>query len=192
MKDKIYCFVGVVGSGKNYQAKLVSEELGTKVFDFSDGVRNYAWKFLGWEPENDLQYRIFKNSKLMGVDLTGRGFLENVAETMKNLHGNYFWARYTFYQARGFYEETGITPVFNSVRFPIEAVYCLDLGNILKKEVEFIFTDYHSVEYDNNVNHISEKFAQYILKKYNPSHYTDITDIVKNLVYDKQFIELFS
>ena len=130
MEQVIKCYIGVIGSGKNFSSQKYASEIGSIVFDFSDGIRDYSWKFLGWNPKTPSGYREFKTSSITfcGKTILGREFLENVAESMKKFHGLNFWANYLKNNALRFYTETGKLPVISSVRFSYEVEACLKLG----------------------------------------------------------------
>jgi len=207
MNRTIYAYIGVIGSGKDYASKAKSEELSAKIFDFSDGVRDITFGFLGYTPKCNDDYVLFKmnENKLMfpikeGLfkqpafsvcNLTGRKFLENVGITMRNYDKD-FWAKYTINKCREFlYNEIKENRlvnflIFNAVRYKNEAQFLIDLADEFGYDLQFIFTNYKSDRYEIR-NDDSEKFAQYFLNE-GFDHMDNITEEVYPYVTGK-FLE---
>lgn len=168
---RIYAYIGVIGSGKDYQAR----KHGAPIFDFSDGVREFTFSFLGIDKKLvDREYALFKSSEnfINIVDIyepfetrevTGREFLENVGTKMRQYDPD-FWAKYCVSKAEKLIiEESPDLIVFNAVRYPNEASKIIELWEKYDYELTFIFCNYKSDRYEIR-DHESEFFAQTILK----------------------------
>ena len=119
-QGKVYGFVGVTGSGKDYQAGLLKdldEASGRFCLsgDFSEGIRQTVLSFLTpncetqqfIDPESK-EYREWKNLEFevpipvlcaetgtLKTKITGRNLLQNVGEGMKAVCGKSVWANWT-------------------------------------------------------------------------------------------------
>ena len=60
MYTNIWVYIGVIGSGKDYNAKKKQEETGGVLESFSEGVREFTFDFLGWKPSTPEMYEKFK------------------------------------------------------------------------------------------------------------------------------------
>ena len=186
---KVYAYIGVIGSGKDFNAKAKAEELDCKIFDFSDGVRDFTWGFLGYKPANESDYIEFKRSKnclvfncndfKKDMCITGRKFLENVGFMMRSYDKN-FWVNYCVRNAEKYVDSTDNNVVFNAVRYINEAAGVRQLAAVQGYELHFIFCNYRSERYEIR-NDDSELFAQKILMQGFP-HGTDITDFVIEMI----------
>lgn len=186
---QIYAYIGVNGSGKDYQANLKKQGLGegTIVLDFSDGVRDFTFSFLGWKPKNVQEYEEFKTGKstmFLGnlVHRTGREFLDNIGKRMRD-YDNHFWADYTKNKAVEAYSEGCKNFVFNSVRYDeeIEAIKLFATRCALNEEIyiKFIFCDYRSEKYDDTPREYQE-----LALHFRDMGIEDLQDITK-FVYGK-------
>lgn len=186
---KVFAFVGVIGSGKDHMAKITAKSSGCKIFDFSDGVRDFTWGFLGYKPATEADYVEFKRSRnclvfncndfKKDMCITGRKFLENVGFMMRSYDKN-FWANYCFNKAKEYADQTNGDVVFSAVRYVNEAEKVFKLARVIDAEVFFIFCDYKSHRYEIR-NDDSELFAQSILAKgYQDGD--DITELVHELI----------
>ncbi len=183
---QIYAFVGVIGSGKDYQANLKAQELGCKIFDFSEGVREVTFGFLGYAPESRDSYEKFKKKKfqfqfneedrMCRYDVTGRKFLQNVGTILRK-HDPDFWANYCYKKAIDYIAVGGDNLVFSAVRYLNEAQIIMDVATNFHCQLHFILTDFHSERYELN-DHESELFAQYFVR----NGYLDQEDITKPVV----------
>lgn len=185
MKE-IYAYIGVIGSGKDYASTKKSSELNCKIFDFSDGVRDFTFDFLGWKPGDDKDYTEFKNNlqrlffnnngKLMNITVSGRNLLENVGKTLRNFDKD-FWAKYCIKKAENEIVNKESDLIFNAVRYINEAMFVCELAIKFDYKVKFIFTNYKSDRYEIRDNE-SEYFAQGFLDM--AGHMDDITELVLN------------
>jgi len=193
---KICAFVGVKGSGKDFrleQEKSNHPNSETKCYDFSDGVREFTFDFLGYKPEN---YEQFKTQEfdIAGVKRTGRNFLDSIGMKMRYIDEN-FWANYTIEQAKKDFlsAELNISNfLFGSCRFENEASAIINFSKRLNRfsinhsgvDLRFIFCDFKSDKYDDS----PEPYQELALnaKKAGFKDGDDITDWIKNvLIYSK-------
>jgi len=161
---KIYAFIGVSGSGKDYQKDLIKEKSSNVIeLDFSDGVREFTFSFLGVKPPNKPAYEKFKE-RLNTIDsgdklkiMSGRDFLDNVGKKMRNYDPD-FWADYTFSMAlkkyRGLPEIKDHVFCFGSCRYKNEVEVVIEFFKFVKDsegecDIKFIFCDYKSPKYDD-------------------------------------------
>lgn len=191
-EGKIYGFVGVTGSGKDYQVGLLKDldEASKRpclTGDFSEGIRQTVMTFLmPWgevqviDPESQ-EYRDWKNLEFevplpvscSGMDMlrskiTGRNILQNVGEGMKRVCGKDVWANWTAnhilqrWLALPEIDKMKADVVFGSIRFDYEAEQVFKVAGIMHKTVEIYMCDYHSQFY-KVLDHESENFAKYFL-----------------------------
>lgn len=176
--------IGVIGSGKDHQASLL-EKQGFKIFGFSDGVRDFASKFLGISFE-EINYEEFKLQyfEVQGRYFTGRNILENVAQEMKLYFGDDFWAKHTKEKAYIYISQTQTIKepdiCFKDCRYPKEAYEAWELARITNQEIRFVFRNYISKRYEIR-DHDSEYFAQRFLNM-GFKDGDDITSVVKNIL----------
>ncbi len=186
---KVYAYIGVIGSGKDYASERKAAELNCEIFDFSGGVRDFTFNFLGWKPQTPKDYVYFKSEPqtlyfrhdgvVNRLVVTGRKFLENVGFTMRSYDPN-FWVNYCKARATTYIEEGNDNVVFNAVRYVNEANAVKNVAFSNELELHFIFTDYRSGRYEVR-NDDSELFAQSILAA-GFKHGDDITDYVLELI----------
>lgn len=202
MKYKVIGLIGVNGSGKDFKAKeLESEFEDSKIFDFSDGVRDYTFHFLGGRPIGDLAYDEFKkgdNNIFLGKNrnrvVKGRQFLDNVGKKMRDYDEN-FWVNYTVNDALDyFYDGQKTNFIFGSCRYFNEITGVIKFYNKVLEEsnglfdLEFIFCDYKSEKYDDSPKEY-QKLALYFRDELNCSHYENVTEKVLEYInknYDKK------
>lgn len=184
----VYAFIGVVGSGKTFRMEQLAgaADLHNVPYikaDFSDGIRDTLMNiFTGSDKTIDLlseTYSEWKNSEIFipvpyptpegGVYVSGRQFLQNTAEFLKELAGEEVWATYTAKKIIKEYYKTEkrderkakeLSIMFGSVRFPAEIAAVFTVAEATGKEVRFIFCDFHSHNYSPAIDHISEQLAQ--------------------------------
>ena len=183
-RGKVYAYVGVIGSGKSYQASKKIQESsaqGNPVIssDFSDGIRRVLLDIFGLTDVgidvNSTCYALWKKQtqriaiplgkSICFSPIDGRELLKNIGEGLKEIAGEDVWARWS--HDRVLKEVENLTEeekekcdiVFGSVRFPMEVKTVFSVANRLNKEVQFIFCDYHSKNYSPNIEHISEGLA---------------------------------
>lgn len=190
-EGKIYGFVGVSGSGKDYQVGLLKDlddasKRPILAGDFSEGIRQTVMQLLlpygemdYIDPESQV-YRDWKNlefdvpipvsygDNMLTSRITGRQILQNVGEGLKELCGKGVWANWTANRILQRWlqlpeiEKIKADVVFGSIRFDYEAEQVFKIASIMHKTVEIYMCDYHS-QYYRVLDHESEKFARYFL-----------------------------
>lgn len=190
-EGKVFGFVGVSGSGKDYNVSLLRElDAASKrrilTGDFSEGIRQTVMsiflphgEMVAIDPESKV-YRDWKGSEFkiplpVSVSeepyvsvITGREILQNVGEGLKTLCGEGIWANWTSnYLLRQWLalpevEKIRADVVFGSIRFDCEAEEVFRVASIMGKTVEIRFCDFRSPYYKVN-DHKSEEFAKYFL-----------------------------
>lgn len=160
------CFIGVIGAGKDYQAKKLVTEQGYKQINVADTLRDMTWEILNWTPDTTEEYESFKSNGITYF-LTGREFLQNLGTALKTRHKSY-WAK--LWSATVVKElNKGNNICCSDIRYIDELDEALKLnGSYIPAlddfvNVQFIFCDYRSDRYNNTDTHISERLAQLCL-----------------------------
>lgn len=203
-KGKIYGLVGVIGSGKSYNAEALMvgaacEERPMIMGDFSEGIRRTLMtQFTGISQPIDVTGEAYlewkRDVQVIGVPIPGniwhkvrgRDLLQRTGEWVKTLAGEDVWARWTANYVTNIWakmsegEAHDCDIVFGSLRFDCEAKALFKVAEATGKEVEIIFCDFHSDTYELN-DHISEKFAQYFISL-GCKDGDDITQLVKEKI----------
>ena len=158
-------FVGVVGSGKDFNCqKLVDNENYVQI-NFADGLRDMAWKILNWKPKNQEEYDLFKKGQIIipffgRVD--GRKFLQELGHAMRNVDKD-FWVKLWKRNV-----EDAISQGYNNICCS-DVRYQNEIDMIKsynwKADIKITFCDYHSERYDCTNAHESEKMAQELLRQ---------------------------
>lgn len=200
---KVVGFVGVTGSGKDYQAGLlkdIDDAAGRPVIvgDFSEGIRRVVKELLFPDIGNPIEpdskvYREWK-SKLFQVPIpldlgnttfavmNGRELLQNIGEGVKSMFGLSVWATWTEDRIMTQWSmldsdsKRAADVIFGSIRFDYEAAAVFRAANRMGKQVEIYFCDYRSKFYKVQ-DHASEDFAKYFLAM-GCHDGQDITDLV--------------
>jgi hypothetical protein len=136
----LVCIVGPIGSGKDYKARALEKEGYIKV-SFADYLRSSCWSLLLWKPENEKQYREFKDNLIGPGNITGREFMFSVEGLLKGTHGDSIFIRKTIDYIVNHYSNKF---VISDLRF--ESEY-----NALVKKFEnlrVIFSNYKSDHYE--------------------------------------------
>lgn len=177
MEGIVKVFIGVIGSGKDYQCSLLEKEGYVRV-GFSDGVRSLTWKFLNWEPEDKLRYELFKGQyfRIFGERLLGRQILQRVGTIMREEDRD-FWARKWY--------NTVMSPNFEGVdkicvsdcRYYNEVVYIKRFCQEKGFKMKVYFCNFKSKKYELN-DHESEHLARTILNQ----GFNDMDDITNLFV----------
>lgn len=185
---KIYAFIGVIGSGKDYNSnKLLSKIEGSKKLGFSDGVRDFTFDFLGVKnvnPDSEEyshfkeDYHLFSFGKNKNLSITGRKLMENAADKMRSYDPE-FWGKEWLKKIEKVmtYTVTVITP---DVRHLEELEKLINVCEKNGWEYEIKFTDFKSDRYEIR-EHSSEYLAQSIIKA-GFSDGDDITNFCERLV----------
>lgn len=159
---KIKAFVGVIGSGKDYQCKLL-EQKGYKRIAFADSLRELTWRIFNWRPQNELEYDEFKKQLFCAPgypSVSGREFLQRLGTDGRNIIGDDIWLNALKKTIDNSPEECFC---ISDLRFQNEFDFIKSLDNN-GYSVEIIFTNYRSERYDDKNTHESEALAQTFLK----------------------------
>jgi len=175
---EIVTFIGVVGSGKDYQADILVKK-GFVRIDFKDELLDMASDLLGydvrehydWFKEHpvglrwddnpllrDLAHRASHEMVRLGIP-TGRVFLQRLGtEVMRKRDKDYWtkaWCRKAYANITA-----GRSVTVADCRFmnEVEAI------QNMRAPCRFVFCDYHSGRYDTTLIHASEHLAQELLK----------------------------
>lgn len=174
---KLVCFMGVIGSGKDFCAnEYIEKNPGSAMVNISDTIRKFAWSVLNWEPKNVAEYDAFKSSIITNganIFLTGREFLQRLGTgTLGDEYLLSQWKlRLNAYWFLNEYEN-------------IHTVVCSDVRRIdqleeaLKRDCTIYFTNFRSVRYDDS-NPDRTEFLYQELLRYNFQHLQDITETIK-------------
>lgn len=197
---KILSTIGVIGSGKNFTADLLTKDCDkVKQINFSDGIRELTWKILGWQPKDSYEYEKFKNFPIFMTNnegtilskLRGRELLQRVGTDAIRNNDKNFWANYWKREA-----------VQTILKKEIEIIVCTDCRHenevqiiieVAKKmgiEYQFIFCDFKSERYELN-DHPSEKFAREIVNTGKFKDKEDITDFLEWRVFHESGMSPF-
>ncbi len=156
--NKIVCFTGVIGSGKDYQAQKLIEKGYTKI-DFADALRREASEILEYDITKN--YEIFKKyaipkhfvpSSLFGLEITGREFLQWLGNKRRQEDKDY-WCRKWEDEVLN----TMSPIVCSDLRYPNELKIASEFN------LEIYFTNYKSNRYESDNPHQSERLAQRLL-----------------------------
>mgnify|MGYP000904266201 CR=1 FL=1 len=157
------CFVGCMGSGKDYQSKLLINK-GYVLVNIGDSLREMAWDVLGWRPANDNEYEDFKKCVVVPEggffkQISGRQFLQNLGTQAIRKRFPDFWTE--LWKKRVIEQlENGKNVVCSDIRFIKE----ITAAKSICAGAKIIFCNYISDRYNCTDNHESEKLAQIILK----------------------------
>lgn len=183
---QIIGFIGVIGSGKNYQRDLLISK-GFVGLDFKDSLIEMVEDIIGYSIKDD--YELFKQT-IIGMTaptapklspeiliehtrkilsdypeaMTGRRLLQRVGtEVMRKRDADYWVKEWT--RKANAYVEKGISVAVADVRFKneLEAISMFKLKQDAKVEPKCIFCNYKSDRYDAASPHPSEALAQTFL-----------------------------
>lgn len=174
MDKELIIYLGLMGSGKDYEANSLIKEGYTKVA-FADPLRNMAWRLLNWRPLTDYDYEMFKKDQLCTLHdhsnnqlryfkplCSGRHFLQLLGQIMRENNSNYWasaWFKYIF-------SNNLQKVVCTDCRYPNEIKMALEFKN-LGYNVKFIYCSYESDKFKEGLKeqHESERFAQFLVSK---------------------------
>lgn len=182
----IYCYVGVIGSGKDFCANEKARVTNGIKLGFSDGVREYTFDFLGWKPKDNREYELWKDSDFKmtyggGIfEGKGRDFLTRVGTKMREYDPD-FWVDYTMQNIHYWIEKGVDSIIVPDCRYINEAQALADLAYSSDRiGLEFKLCNRYSPRY-KITNHESERFAQKVLD-YETEHLADINNVVKKIL----------
>jgi len=171
---KLNVYIGVMGSGKDYEADKCDEKIS-----FGDAVRRDVWKILKWKPKTQEEYEMFKETKwkLPGDRIhyfTGRRILQDYGTDIRRTEDKDHWVKQLITKidavnntnlALEVHERKYLTVGIPDCRFPNEVSGIINLWEKLattpkRFELEFIHCDYKSNRYNAEDPHESESMAQ--------------------------------
>ncbi len=175
----ITCFMGVIGSGKDYRADLAVAGGAVRV-DFKDGLIDMVNDIVGYDirPEYDWFKQAIVGFRMPSVPaqqsiltsimneikaaqpdvMTGRKLLQNVGTDAIRKRDPDYWIK-QFVRTASERLREGHTLVNADCRFPNEIMAL----NRMQCHVNFVFCDYRSRRYDPRNPHASEHMAQQLL-----------------------------
>ena len=189
---KIILLIGLRGSGKDYYSNQLVEEIPhSHKIGFSDGVRDYSWKALGWEPVTPEEYDAFKQAEVkiefksgFVYKITGREFLLNVGDKqMKSLDPN-IWAKIWGKKCEAIFNENIESTVIGyDLRYVQEYAEALRIKKLYNAELKVEFCNFKSNRWELS-NHPSEALAKFLfLQGFGDK--ANVTDFIKNLDYNE-------
>lgn len=191
-KKLVYGVIGVIGSGKDFFSQElyknhINEGISTKIVDFSDGVRDLTFSFIGDKTKYTIeQYTNWKNgfSEVMMLDgslrrINNREFMTNIGARMREYNPE-FWANICIQNA--YKDSDGVDVfIFNSCRYKEEARKIFEFSDKINGEVKIFFTNYISPRYQISDDD-SEKYARWF-RDAGCKHKEDITNLVRETFY---------
>ena len=187
-KCELTAFVGVIGSGKDYQCQKLRQEGFTQI-NFADSLRDLAWHIFGWKPKDANEYELFKKKEwildlpetidvysstdqkttLEGdipphVEMSGRLFLQRLGDGARNIINDLAWVRAFEHKLFTLRDQGHKKFCVSDLRYANEFAAVRNLPKIIPGlQVRVVFTDYRSDRYNATDPHPSEKLAQEFL-----------------------------
>lgn len=181
---EIVAFVGVAGSGKDYQCALL-EKRGFIDVAFADALRNIAYEALCIDKDTGKRlYDGLKSNDCIHIDLhrldsnldsyniTFRKFLEKLGTEGIRKFDNDFWCRAVVNTIK---ENNYKKVCISDMRFYNEYKWLRNFANENDYKFKVIFCDYHSDRYDYNNSHPSAKLANFFVD-YNYKDLQELTE----------------
>ena len=166
MQKKIFVFIGVLGSGKDYLAREYIRTAGAVKTAFADPLRADIWKMIGWKPSTDQEYDEFKStvfSSPLGIAFTGRDLLARYGTEIRRAEDSHHWCKQTVRKIKRIFASSD-SVVITDCRFGNEIEYLKYAADIYNTEIEFHFCNFKSDRYNDKSEHESEFLAQSLLK----------------------------
>jgi hypothetical protein len=162
-------FIGVQGSGKDFNCQKLVKEEGYFHLNFADEVREITWMILDWRPETHEEYEKFKVTEItfLGKKCLGRVILRRIGNGLREKLGEDLWIqqwKIHFWN----HVDNGITKFcVSDLRYPNEFEFFKSLGRILEEPInlKIAFCNYKSERYAPGLEHESEKMANEFLQK---------------------------
>jgi hypothetical protein len=192
-KPHLIGYVGVIGSGKDYNCKLLQEK-GYLHINFADSLRELTWGILRWKPNTDEEYENFKktvfkmdfplgSNSLENIQfdcryLTGRQILQRIGGLSRKTFGEDCWIRAYFNRIENYIKNGYIKFCTSDIRYPNE-LQAIMFSQLFESKI--YFTNYISEKYISNDTHESEKMAQKFLSS-GLKHMEQITPEIMTVV----------
>lgn len=181
---ELVAFVGVIGSGKDYQSQLLVKQGYTHI-NFADSLRELAWIIMNWKPLAPIEYEAYKKTDWLinfpvsvkgelqhdhpnPEIMSGRQFLQRLGDGVRQVIGEESWINAFRVKLRKLIAEGHTKFCVSDLRYANEfnAIKTLNTSLSLispRMDIKIIFTDFRSDKYNDNDPHISEKLAQQFL-----------------------------
>lgn len=159
---KIHVFIGVAGSGKDYEAGRFIQSNGAVRVAFANSLRRDIWTMIGWSPESEQAYERFKVdvfTSSLGIRFTGRDLLLRYGTDIRRKEDNEVWCKRAIAEI-GLALESHPEVVITDCRFKNEVEYLKQYALKNKIHLCFYFCNFHSKKYNPFIMHESEKLAQ--------------------------------
>ena len=185
----IRVFIGVQGSGKDFEANaMMKESPGVKIA-FADEVRKMTWELLGYEPLDEKAYDEFKKDwKIIvtskegkGNVMSGRKFMQVLGTDVIRKRNTNFWVDLAYQKIDEYFTMCPEDDIYiTDCRFDNEAKMLIDKfpGNVV-----FYWCNWKDAINNMDDEHESELFAKNIGKK-DMKHLEIITESVKDFVFE--------
>ena len=178
MGRKVIAFLGVEGSGKNYQCKQL-EKQGYTTIAFADPLRKIAFKLINIPfKEGMKKYDELKQTDLIN-GFTFRNILEQLGEGIRDYDKN-FWIKAVIKEIGNSTKNICISDMRYTNEYIEVCEWCKE------HDIEFhaYLCDYHSERYNADNTHASAWLANYLVSKLHKKHMDEIKlDLVKELHY---------
>lgn len=211
---RLYFYIGVIGSGKNFAAEEKFNECkayyhrridkyGNPMYlGFSDPIRKDVFKLLGFQPTDTSEYENFKNQNIiirsgdrMIQGNTGRKILQLYGTDIQKYYDKQIWEKEFVKGLRRFFFSDYTDLLCYDCRHIGEVAVVLDelkemniFEEMIREErIKFIFCNFKSPRYEIS-NHESEKFAISLIEK-GYSHRQDITEDIINIYHNVNNIQ---
>lgn len=190
--NKLICYVGCIGGGKDYQAKkYIAEHPKTKHINFADELREMSWDILGWRPNTNEEYEDFKklslisNEEVSRIEFTGREYLQRLGTEALRKRDPNFWVKCWVNKVQealnnGYDVVCSDCRFENELRFAIGINYSANLHT--PASPYFVFCNYISDRYDCTNEHESEKLAQQFLRDGFQDQQSIDIDYIRNMM----------
>ena len=169
--NKVHGFVGVIGSGKNYQQELLVKQ-GWVAIDFKDELIDMCSDLVGYNIRED--YEGFKK-RIVGLPgilseglapqhplaMTGRRLLQRMGTEVMRKRDPDYWVKAWEKKVKAALQ-AGKDVAVADVRFDneVQALKSFEFQSFAPIETKIIFCDYYSDRYCSTSEHESEKMAQ--------------------------------
>ena len=157
MKKQVIAFLGVEGSGKDFQCKRLVKQ-GFKKLAFADPLRKIAFKIINVPfKEGMMMYDELKQTNLIN-GFTFRNILEELGGGVREYDVN-FWVKALLKEI----EESTQDICISDMRYTNEYILLHDFCKEHGIEFRAFLCDYHSERYNADNKHASARLANYLV-----------------------------